>query len=82
LPTEVRIAFYRIAQEALNNISKHARATRAAISLDCQGDNTILNLSDNGRGFDPRFSKPNELGLANMRERSRAIGAEFAINKW
>ena len=80
LPIEVRVAFYRIAQEALNNISKHARASRAAVSLNFQGDHTILKVSDNGRGFDPQFSQPDELGLAIMRERSQAIGAEFAIN--
>lgn len=80
LPTEVQIAYYRIAQEALNNISKHARASRAAVSLKCQDNHYILKVSDNGRGFDPQFSQPHELGLAIMRERSKAIGAVLAVN--
>ncbi|MFN2171968.1 MAG: sensor histidine kinase [Candidatus Promineifilaceae bacterium] len=69
-----------MAQEALNNISKHARAGRAAGSLNCQGDHTILKVSDNGRGFNHQISQPDELGLAIMCERSRAIGADFVIN--
>jgi ligand-binding sensor domain-containing protein/nitrate/nitrite-specific signal transduction histidine kinase len=91
LPPDVHIAFYRIAQEALNNVVKHARATQAYVRLSnlnqaiSNGDNAvhrngaILTVSDNGRGFDPDQVTPNHLGLGIMRERSQAIGATLTL---
>jgi PAS domain S-box-containing protein len=79
LPTEVRIALYRITQEALNNIVKHARASRAAAHLDCRPGHARLRISDDGRGFDPEAIPPGRLGMSIMRERAQAIGALFRI---
>jgi signal transduction histidine kinase len=79
LPTEVRIALYRITQEALNNIVKHARASRAAVHLDCRPGHARLRISDDGRGFDPEAIPPGRLGMNIMRERAQAIGAILCI---
>jgi len=79
LPGEVQIALYRIAQEALNNIAKHARATQAQINLDCKPEGITLYIRDNGLGFDPGGIQPYQLGLGIMRERAHAIGAKIAL---
>jgi PAS domain S-box-containing protein len=79
LPTDVQIAYYRITQEALNNISKHARANRAWVNLRCGQDRVTLRVGDNGRGFDPAISQIHQLGLQIMRERAEAIGADLSI---
>jgi len=89
LPPEVKVALYRIAQEALNNVAKHAAASQAAVSLryllpsPCQGEGpgvrVELRISDDGRGFDPQGVPPESLGLGIMRERAEAIGAALRI---
>jgi signal transduction histidine kinase len=83
LPAEAHIAFYRIAQEALNNILKHSRATHVNMGLHCRqgGNGQVIELSigDDGRGFDPAKVPPDHFGLRNMRERAQAIGAEFSV---
>jgi PAS domain S-box-containing protein len=80
LPADVRIALYRIAQEALNNISKHARATQARLSLHCEPGQARLRVSDDGLGFDREAGQGQQLGLEIMRERAQAIGAAFSID--
>jgi PAS domain S-box-containing protein len=79
LPPEVQVALYRIAQEALNNIAKHARATRVSVSLIQRADQIELRVSDNGRGFDPAHVSPDRLGLSIMKERAGNIGANLEI---
>jgi PAS domain S-box-containing protein len=79
LPPEVHIALYRITQEALNNISKHARANRAHVSLCCEPERVVLCIGDDGRGFDPGTTQSHQLGMEIMRERAQAIGASFKI---
>jgi signal transduction histidine kinase len=79
LPQEVKVAFYRIAQEALNNISKHARATQVTISLAFHDMGVTLMISDNGRGFIAEQTKSGSLGLKIMRERAEKINARFQI---
>ena len=83
LPAEAHIAFYRIAQEALNNILKHSRATHVTMGLSCRpSDNrqiVELAVSDDGRGFEPAQVPPDHFGLRNMRERAQAIGAELSV---
>ena len=79
LPTDVQIAFYRITQEALNNINKHARAGRAWVNLRCDQDRVTLRVGDNGRGFDPESRQIHQLGLRIMPERAEAIGADLTI---
>jgi two-component system nitrate/nitrite sensor histidine kinase NarX len=79
LPPEVRIAFYRIAQEALNNTTKHARAASVKVELDCRPEYARLRISDDGRGFDPEHIQPGHMGMDIMCERAQAIGAAFWV---
>ena len=78
-PAEVKIALYRIVQEALNNIAKHAKARRVIVQL--RGDRQALELqiADDGHGFDRAQVRSDRLGLTIMRERAQAIGAALSI---
>jgi len=88
LPEKTHVALYRIAQEALNNVVKHARARRVEVRLQCLQDTAsepaairrvVLTVSDDGRGFDPSTVSADHLGLSIIRERSRAIAATLRI---
>jgi PAS domain S-box-containing protein len=79
LPAEMKVALYRITQEALNNVAKHANASQANINVTCQKDLTELSISDNGKGFDLSRVRPESLGLGIMRDRASGIGAELII---
>jgi signal transduction histidine kinase len=78
-PAEVKIACYRITQEAFNNIAKHAAADQVSLTLRQSLDQIDLAISDNGRGFDPAGVAADHMGLAIMRERARSIGAELNV---
>jgi signal transduction histidine kinase len=78
LPSDVQIALYRIAQEALNNVVKHSKASKAAVLLRL-GEHVRLNITDNGNGFDPNKVTADHLGLKIMCERSEAMGAKFNL---
>jgi signal transduction histidine kinase len=92
LPVDVKVALYRIAQEALNNVAKHSGASQATVRLGCgslsvlptrggeeRGGAVELHVADDGRGFDVNAIPPDHLGVGIMRERAEAIGAELAI---
>ena len=79
LPLDVQAMMYRIAQESLNNISRHARATEVAIALEVLPGQTLLSISDNGLGFDPDKVPSGHLGLQIMRERARRIDAVLEV---
>ena len=79
LSPDVKIALYRIAQEALNNVAKHSRASRAKVNLDCKDNIITLSIRDNGHGFDARNVPPDSLGLGIMRERARGINADITL---
>ena len=79
LPAETQIALYRIAQEAFNNIAKHAAANRIVVHLRWTPDGLNLRVCDDGRGFDPRAMSPGRLGVGIMHERARGIGAQLRI---
>jgi PAS domain S-box-containing protein len=79
VPTDVKIALYRIAQEALNNIAKHSGASHAQISLHCQPHQVAMNIIDNGHGFDSAQTAPGSFGMGNMNERANHIGAALKI---
>jgi two-component system nitrate/nitrite sensor histidine kinase NarX len=79
LEPEVKIALYRITQEALNNVAKHAGASAATLRLHCQPGQVELQVHDDGLGFDPANLSPNSLGLNIMRERAETIGAALTI---
>jgi signal transduction histidine kinase len=79
LPAEVRVALYRIAQEALNNAAKHAEASQVDVHFRCNEGRAELSIGDNGKGFDPNQVPPGCLGLGIMRERASAIGADLRV---
>jgi signal transduction histidine kinase len=78
LPPDVQVGLYRIAQEALNNVVKHAKASHAVVTLRL-GDTVRLTVSDDGAGFDPGAVTADHLGLHIMRERAEAIGAQLSV---
>ena len=79
LPPDVKVTFYRIAQESLNNIVKYARATQVEIRIRLNYCNVHLEIHDNGCGFDLAAVKPTSLGMRIMRERAEAIHAHFKV---
>jgi signal transduction histidine kinase len=79
LAIDVKEAFYRIAQEALNNVAKHARATHVGVKLGYIGDMISLEIQDDGAGFDLQKNYPGHLGLKSMRERIHSLGGTFEI---
>ncbi|HEY9076146.1 MAG TPA: PAS domain S-box protein [Anaerolineaceae bacterium] len=79
LPADVQVGLYRLAQEALNNVVKHAKASQAVVTLRCSDDSVRLTIADNGVGFDPSTVTADHLGLKIMRERAEAIGAKLSI---
>lgn len=78
-PKEVQIAFYRIAQEAITNIVKHAKATQVHLSLKSTATHLMMTIEDNGIGFDLTRVNPG-LGIENMRERAAMVGARLTID--
>ncbi len=82
LPADVETALYRIVQEALTNIVRHAHATRADVLLERRGDRVIVVVEDNGIGFDAdvaRFAQQGHLGLVGMQERAEMLEGTFVI---
>jgi NarL family two-component system sensor histidine kinase LiaS len=78
LPPSVAESLYRVAQEALHNIARHARATRVDLTLRCLPEQASLVVRDNGIGFDAG-QPARGLGLSNMRERMLALGGSLKI---
>ena len=79
LPPDVQVAVFRLAQEALNNVAKHAQAECGAIYARYSPDRIELRISDDGCGFDPAAVPPGHMGMGGMRERAASIGARLAI---
>lgn len=79
LPAEIRVALYRIAQESLHNIARHAAADQVQIWLHYQPERVLLTIRDDGRGFNPEVVPVNSMGLGIMRERAGKIGATLTI---
>jgi signal transduction histidine kinase len=79
LPFEVRVTFFRLAQEALNNIIKHARARQVWVNFDNEAGQVRLTIKDDGRGFDLDSQSAGHHGLTIMRERTQSIGATLDI---
>ncbi|MGD8405271.1 MAG: histidine kinase [Anaerolineales bacterium] len=76
---EIKEVFYRVAQEALNNITKHAEASQVSVHLHGGRGQMQLEILDDGRGFDPQAVSPENLGLGIMHERAESIGAELNV---
>jgi signal transduction histidine kinase len=79
LPEPLHIAFYRIAQQTLNNIVRHAHATAVTIDLEREDSHAVLRIRDNGRGFDPADVPSDRFGIKLMREQALGAGAELSI---
>jgi signal transduction histidine kinase len=81
LPRDVEANLYRVVQEALHNVVKHAEATHVTVLLERNDQETVLVVEDNGRGFDP--GKPggrrSSMGLMSMRERTTLAGGQFDV---
>jgi two-component system sensor histidine kinase UhpB len=81
LRQEAAIALFRIAQEALSNVAKHAKASRVKISLDRHESGTVLSITDDGRGFDvdERLAHRTRWGVTTMQERAAAVGGALYL---
>jgi signal transduction histidine kinase len=79
LDEAAREALYRIATEALHNITKHARAQHVRISLAVDGGHADLHVEDDGVGFDADAQHAGHLGLQSMRERAEACGGTLVL---
>ena len=71
--------FYRIGQEALHNVVKHAHATHVEVRLQRHNGTLALEISDNGIGFESDGTFPGHMGLVSMRERAASIGARLKV---
>lgn len=80
LPEDVHVALYRIAQEAMNNVAKHAEATQVLLSLEKQETAVSLIIGDNGQGFDINQVPSDHMGLDIMKERVQDIDAQLTID--
>jgi two-component system nitrate/nitrite sensor histidine kinase NarX len=80
LPLAIQSQLIRIVQEALNNVRQHAQAEKLSLSGSAQGGDVVLEISDDGRGFEPdAVASGVRYGLVGMRERTDMIGGEFQI---
>ena len=79
LPLEIEEVLYRIAQEGLHNVVKHAAARQVELSLDRRRGDVILRIRDDGKGFDAAAVLEGHLGLTGMRARADKIGAEYRV---
>ena len=79
LPPRVEAALYRICQEALANVARHAGASRATVRLVATPQSVRLAVEDDGRGFDPSEVTPGRHGLIGMRERAELLGGTFEV---
>jgi two-component system, NarL family, sensor kinase len=80
LPMRVESELFRIAQEALTNVRKHAHATHAEICLKRRGGRVTLSVSDDGRGFSPSRRRSDGHGLVGMRERAKLLGGHLRVS--
>lgn len=71
---------YRVVQESLANVEMHAAAHKAVVTLRRQGHQAIVEVSDDGKGFDARHVRPTQHGLAGMRHRVEASGGQFSVH--
>ncbi len=84
LPEEVAVALFRVTQEALSNVRKHSRATKAEVTVEFEEDLARVTVKDNGKGFDMPgkagdLAKYGKLGLAGMQERAELVGGKLEV---
>jgi signal transduction histidine kinase len=80
---QIRTALYRVVQEAITNVSRHANATHASIQIQCRSKKIFMTISDNGRGMELEdllgTKLTTRLGLLGMRERIEMVGGKFSM---
>jgi signal transduction histidine kinase len=81
LTSDLETTVYRIVQESLTNVAKHARASRVDLAVRCTGRELQIAVSDDGIGFDPEAERDGGFGLAGMRERVDLIGGELSVER-
>ena len=79
LPSEAQLTLFRITQEALRNVRKHAGARNVQIAFVQEHAGVSLMIKDDGKGFNPEQSQPGHFGLQFMRERAEACGGTFRV---
>jgi signal transduction histidine kinase len=79
LPSDVEAALFRVAQEALTNVAKHAQASKAWLTLSYLDDVLLLDIGDDGVGFDPAAQAPDGFGIDGMRRRLRGVGGTLEV---
>ena len=81
LRPEAAVALFRIAQEALNNVAKHAGAKHVRVELACEAEEIVLRVADDGAGFDPAAAaRSKRWGMKTMRERAEAAGGRLEVD--
>jgi signal transduction histidine kinase len=79
---DVALCLYRVTQEGLGNVARHAGARHARVTLERDGDDVVLTLGDDGRGFDPSEARSRRgLGLLSLDERARLVGGRLTIKR-
>jgi len=79
LPEDITHCLYRCAQEAMENTLQHANAKKVSVNLKAEGDDVIMSIHDNGKGFDPQEPDKEHLGIRGMRERVEILGGTLVI---
>jgi signal transduction histidine kinase len=79
LSHDIKVAFYRVAQEAMNNIAKHSGARHVEAHLECRPGQLDLRIQDDGLGFEVDSVPPGHMGIAIMRERAASVGATLKV---
>ena len=80
LDNERATAAFRVIQESLTNVARHAQAKRVEIQLKPSGEQVLIEVRDDGRGFDPEQLRPGTLGMLGMRERGHMLGGAVSID--
>lgn len=80
LPPSIAVGLYRIAQEAIVNVARHAGAGQLEVRLHVNPDQVTLSIADDGRGFDPLHVPPGHFGIVGMRERAHLIGGVLQLH--
>ncbi len=78
--SQIELTIYRIVQESLANVEKHARATRVGLGLTVSRSSIALKVRDNGRGFGKKQPNSSQWGLINMRERASYVNGAFEVH--
>lgn len=79
LDPELELVVFRIAQEALHNVERHAHASRAVVAMTYRPGGVRVEVTDDGCGFDPHHIRDDQLGLSGMHERAKLVGARLRV---